>query len=448
MTGSKTLLQTGGHSVLVDCGLFQGLKDLRLRNWGPPPLDPSRVDAIVLTHAHLDHSGYLPVLAKGGFRGPIFGSQPTLALTKLILMDSAKLQEEDADFANRHGYSKHQPAKPLYDQKDVARVLDLFRPTPAGKWTSLPGGEFRLTPSGHILGSTFVELEVENNRFVFSGDLGRGKPLLYDPPSQIESADYLVLESTYGDRIHRETPEESREKLGRIVTETVARGGQVIVPSFAIGRVQELLYMLSTLRRERKIPDVPVYLDSPMGTAATGIFGDFPSWHHLATPEVDRMFRETTVLESRADSIRVMREAQPAVVIAGSGMMTGGRVLHHVEARLADPRNTILLVGYQAVGTRGRLLDDGVAELKMHGKYLPVSCAVERLEGLSAHADQFETLNWLAGFRSPPKRTFINHGEPQAADALRLKITDRFGWVCDIPKLDQSFSIDPVETNA
>lgn len=450
VTGSKTLFQFRKHKILIDSGLFQGLKDLRLKNRAPLPVNPRALDAVLLTHAHLDHCGYLPLLVRDGFRGKIYCSAPTRDLAKMILLDSAKLQEEDAEFANRKGFSKHSPAEALYTHEDVERALEYFQAIPPGKWTPLPGGvQFRLTPSGHILGSTFIELEAGGKRVVFSGDLGRSNPVLYDPPMRIERADYLVIESTYGDRNHFDaaTAEPVRAKLARVVRETCERGGQVIIPSFAIGRVQELLYLLSVMKKERSIPDVPIYLDSPMGVNATRIFTDYPSWHHLDRQEIDQLCRATQILGSREESIRVMREASPAVIIAGSGMVTGGRVLHHLSARLGDERSTVLLVGFQAAGTRGRLLRDGAEEVKMHGRYFPVKCQIEELVGLSAHADQGETLQWLRGFREPPKQTFINHGEPQASDTLRVKIRDALGWSSAVPQMGEEFVLvaDPAE---
>lgn len=440
VTGSKTVVEYGKTRVLVDCGLFQGLKELRLKNRDRIPLDPKKLGAIVLTHAHLDHTGYLPVLVKAGYRGKIYCSAPTRELARLILLDSAKLQIEDADFANQRGYSRHHPALPLYDQKDVERTLDLFQSVPSGKWKPLGKGfDFRLLPSGHILGSTFVELRAGEERIVFSGDLGRASPVLYDPPASIARADYLVVESTYGDRNHIDSAEAALANLGRILRDTKARGGQAIIPSFSVGRVQELLFMLSSLKRKDLLPNMPIYLDSPMGIAATRIFTDFPDWHRLERAEVDRICEMTIAVETRADSIRVMREAAPAIVIAGSGMVTGGRVLHHLSARLADPNSTVILVGFQAAGTRGRLLRDGATELKMHGRYFPVKCRIENLEGLSAHADQNETIRWLKGFKSAPKKVFINHGEPQASDVLRMKIRDEFGWECVVPQLEEEF---------
>lgn len=442
VTGSKTVVEIGGLKLLVDCGLFQGLKELRLKNREALPVDPKTLNAIILTHAHLDHSGYLPVLVKAGYQGKIYCSAPTRELARLILLDSAKILMEDAEFANERGFSRHHPALPLYDQKDVERTLTHFQSVPTGKWRSLgPSVNFRLQPSGHILGSTFVELLAGDNRIVFSGDLGRSHPVLYEPPEKIAAADYLVIESTYGDRNHLDSSGAALANLGRMIRDTIARGGQVIIPSFSVGRVQEILFMLSRLRKSGELPDVPIYLDSPMGIAATRIFTEFPEWHRLERAEVDRLCEMTIAVESRTESIRIMREAAPAVIIAGSGMVTGGRVLHHLTARIEDPNSTVVLVGFQAAGTRGRLLRDGVGELKMHGRYFPVKCRIENLEGLSAHADQNELIAWLKEFRVAPKKVFINHGEPQASDVLRMKIFDTLGWECVVPRLDEAFTL-------
>lgn len=445
VTGSKTLITAGKHRVLIDCGLFQGLKELRRRNWSPFPVDPRTLSAVILTHAHLDHSGYLPLLVRNGFRGKVYCSAPTRDLAELILEDSARLQEEDADHANRHGYSKHHPARPLYNEDDVKRALSCFEPVPPWKWRDLPGRvRFRLSPSGHILGSTFVEVEVLGKRIAFSGDLGRAHPFLYDPPVSLEQVDYLVLESTYGDRTHHAgsgSERDLKDRLAKVVRETVDRGGQAIIPSFAVGRVQDLLFLFSLLKSEGRLPDVPIYLDSPMGVNATRIFMNYPKWHRLEAEQVDRLASIATILGSRIESGHVKSEGRPAIIIAGGGMLSGGRVLNHLEARLPEERNTILLVGFQAAGTRGRLLKEGISELKMHGQYIPVRCRVEEMGSLSAHADQSETLSWLGRLKRAPKTIYINHGEPQASDALRVKIRDTLGWECEVPHPDQEFEL-------
>ncbi|MBS1960611.1 MAG: MBL fold metallo-hydrolase [Bdellovibrionales bacterium] len=444
VTGSKTLFEYGKTRILVDCGLFQGLKELRLRNWDALPIDASAIDAVVLTHAHLDHSGYLPVLNARGFRGKIYCSAPTRELSRLILLDSAKLSEEDADFANREGYSKHRPALPIYDRKAVQEVMERFHAVPSGKWISIgPEVKIRLSPSGHILGSTFVEIEAGGKRVVFSGDVGRKHPTLYDSPVRLERADTVVVEATYGDRNHLEESASIDRRLIEAVRETHSRGGHVLIPAFSVGRVQEILYRLSTLKRRRELPEIPVYLDSPMGIEATRIFTEFPAWHRLEREEVDRLCKTAIAVKSRSESIRIMREDAPAIVIAGSGMLAGGRILHHLAARIGDPRSTVLLVGYQAAGTRGRLLQDGASEVKMHGRYFPVRARIATIPGLSAHGDQSDLLDFVRGFETPPKRIFLNHGEPQALDALRVKIKDTLGQDAVIPHLGERFDLSP-----
>ncbi|MCM0606281.1 MAG: MBL fold metallo-hydrolase [Xanthomonadaceae bacterium] len=440
VTGSKTLVTYGKHRLLVDCGLFQGVKSLRLNNWKRFPADPREIDSILLTHAHLDHSGYIPLLVKQGFRGSIFCSSATRDLAEIILLDSAKLQEEDADFANEKGYSKHHPANPLYSQKDVKEALKRFDTTGVNRWEKLPGGaQFRLTPSGHILGSTFIELEIEKKLLVFSGDLGRERPLLYPQAERIEKADYLVLESTYGDRTHH--PSDPLTELSKIVFDVHSKKGKLIIPSFAVGRAQDLLFLFSLLKSRSQLPGIPIYLDTPMGIRATEIFESHPNWHTLDRTQMKAMWDVVTVVQSQKQSIDVMRSEESSIVIAGSGMISGGRVLHHLAAHLPDPKNSVLLVGYQAAGTRGRLLKDGISELKIHGRYIPVRASVLEISGLSAHADQAETLNWLRGFKAAPRQTFINHGEPQSSDALRVKMKDELGWESVIPAQEQEFEI-------
>lgn len=441
VTGSKTLVTTERHQFLVDCGLFQGVKELRLRNRKHLDLGARELDAILLTHAHLDHSGFIPLLVKQGFRGRIYASPPTRALAEVILMDSARLQEEDAEYANRAGFSKHHPAEPLYAVKDVQEALRSFEVVRSDDWEKLPGGaRFRMTPSGHILGSTFVELEAEGKKIAFSGDLGRSAPLLYPAPALISDADYLVLESTYGDRTHHLS--DPQAQLANAIVETQSRGGKLIIPSFAVGRVQDLLYLLSDLLARNQLPSIPIYLDTPMGTRATEVFEAYPGWHSLSHAQVKAMWDVATVIQSQQHSIEIMRATEPSVIIAGSGMISGGRVLHHLAAHLGDPKTGVLLVGYQAAGTRGRLLRDGIGELKIHGKYIPVRAKLYEISGLSAHADQTETIAWLRGFKGAPKITFINHGEPQASDALRVKLKDELGWSSMLPLQGEEFSLE------
>lgn len=444
VTGSRFLLtrEEGGRPrrTLVDCGLFQGLKENRLRNWAAFPVPPRSIDEVILTHAHIDHGGALPLLVKQGFAGPIHCSRPTRDLLRVLLRDSARLQEEDAEFANRRGFSKHHPALPLYTVEDADRALERLEPVDNETWHPLGrAGKYRLSPSSHILGSAFIEIEAGGTHLVFSGDVGRSSSLLFPPRAILPEADVLVVESTYGGRLH---PVASPiEELARIVDTAFRAGGRVIIPCFAVGRTQEVIYLLSRLRAQGRLPSQPVYLDSPMGIEATRIFYKYPGWHRLTESEIREMEALVTPLPSRDESIRAMRSDGPAIVIAGSGMMTGGRVLHHVEHRLGDANSTILLTGFQAEGTRGRLLQDGAVELKLHGRWIAARAKVETLEGLSAHADQAELLAWLEGFRRPPRRTFIVHGEPASSAALARAIAERLGWKCEVPAQLEEFSV-------
>ncbi len=441
VTGSKFLVETDAQRILIDCGLFQGVKDLRLKNWEPFSVNPQSIDAVILTHAHLDHTGYLPLLVKKGFRGKIFCTPPTRDLTKVILADAAHLQEEDADYANRKGFSKHKPAKPLFTTEDAEKALGRLTTIHDEQWRSLQSKtRFRFRPSGHILGSAIIELETSGKKFVFSGDLGRENPLLLNPPDAIKSADYLFVESTYGDRLHDSTS--VLRALAKITQDTIGRGGFLLIPSFAVGRTQDLLYLFSKLKKQKKMPDVPVFLDSPMGINATQIFLDHSNWHKLSEREVNDLADVATMVKSRKQSKELLTRKHPAVVVAGSGMISGGRILHHLEARLSDSRNTVLLVGFQAAGTRGRLLRGGITELKMHGRYIPVRAHIEEISTLSAHADQGEILGWLRKFEKPPKMTFIVHGEPQASDALRVKIQDTLDWKVKVPAGGEIVSLE------
>jgi metallo-beta-lactamase family protein len=389
----------------------------------------------------LDHSGCIPLLVKGGFRGKIYCTPPTRDLAKIILEDSAKLQEEDAEYANRLGFSKHAPAKPLYTVSEAHASLSRFETIADSTWHPLfEEMKFRFTPSGHILGSAFIEIDHKGTRFVFSGDLGRTNPLLLNPPTLIERADILVVESTYGDRIHEQ--QTVLKRMETIVHETLMRKGHLLIPSFAVGRTQDVIYILSQLRKEKKIPsDVPIYLDSPMGVDATDIFLTYPQWHRLPSTEAAALGKTATMVRSQQQSEELLHRKTSTIVIAGSGMISGGRILHHLFKRLPDDRNTVLIVGFQAAGTRGRLLREGIPELKIHGQYVPVKARIEEITTLSAHADQAEILAWLRGFKHPPQKTFIVHGEPQASDALRVRIKDTLGWETLIPQMTESFPV-------
>lgn len=433
VTGSKYLLETPDCRILVDCGLFQGYKPLRLRNWAPLPVDPGSIQSVVLTHAHLDHSGYLPVLTREGFGGRVMCSEATRSLCGILLPDSGYLQERDAEFANRHGFSKHHPARPLYTQLEAEAVLDSFDTLPYGQARALGKGlEMRLDPAGHILGSAIVTLRVGGLSIVFSGDLGRLTSPLMPAPVMIGEADYLVVESTYGGRRHsREDPE---ALLADIVKRTSARGGTVLVPAFAVGRAQLLLYYLEKLKREERIPDLPIFLDSPMAIDASDIYCTHRGEHRLTEKECRRACAVARYVRSVEESKSLDTTKVPMVIVSASGMATGGRVLHHLKRFAPDPRSTILFSGYQAGGTRGASMLAGAEQIKIHGSQVPLRAEVKSLDMLSAHADEDEIMTWLRHFRRPPRATFITHGEPDASDALRRRIQDELGWYCVIPE--------------
>lgn len=440
VTGSRHLIEFDGRRILVDCGLFQGLKELRLQNHAPFPVDPSSIEAVILTHAHLDHSGYLPVLVKNGFRGKIYCTAPTHELARILLLDAASIEEEDAEYANEKGYSKHSPALPLFSVADAHRALKALEALPLEQWhQQIPGLEFRFKNSGHIVGSAFVEIEVSGKRIVFSGDLGRREPILLLPRELIEEADFLILESTYGDRLHSTEP--VLEALAKIVLATIGKKGQLLIPSFAVGRAQDLLQLLAILKNESRIPNIPVYLDSPMADSATDVYQRHHEWQmgKLATGGKLDFTSVATTVQSRQQSKDLLSTKQSSIVIAGSGMVSGGRILHHLASRIWDPKNIVLLVGFQAEGTRGRQLREGAPEIKMHGQYFRVGAEIRELTGLSAHADQGEILDWLKGFTRKPATTFIVHGEPQPADFLRIKVRDEFGGKVIVPKQLEKF---------
>ena len=432
VTGSKHLLEDGVSRLLLDCGLFQGLKALRERNWAPPPLDPTTLGAVILSHAHIDHSGYLPRLCRDGFGGPIYATSGTLDLLKVMLPDAAHLQEEEAAFANRHRTSKHDPALPLYTTADAERVLTQVKRVDFGEqFTPVPGVEARFAHSGHILGAGLVTCLIGGRRLVFSGDLGRyGVPIMVDP-DPVPEADVLLVESTYGDRLH--PPDDHADRLAAAVTRAAQEKGWLLIPAFAVGRSQEILYDLRRLEAAGRIPSLPVYLDSPMGIQATAIYAAHTDEHDAELKQTEgagqrpfapRLFHlSRTVEESKG-----LNTDGPGVIVAGSGMATGGRILHHLKRLLPDPRTTVLFVGYQAAGTRGRLLRDGATTIKMLGETVPVRARIEVSDSYSAHADRGEILRWLAGFKRPPEATYVVHGEPEAATALRDAITSRLGW--------------------
>ena len=434
VTGSKYLIEVLDKKIMVDCGLFQGLKKLRNLNWDYLPVDVADVDDVLLTHAHLDHTGYLPRLVKSGFKGKIYGTAPTLDIAEIILRDSAKIQEEEAAQANEKGYSKHSPAKPLYDLKDVDRTLLRFEEVPLDQWLPLFDGiKVRYQYNGHILGATFIEIDAAGKRLVFSGDIGREEDYLLFPPKRPEQADLLFIESTYGDRLHPKGNIE--EELLQIIQQTHQDGGTLIIPSFAVERTQTLMYLLWQLREKGLMPNMPVYMDSPMGANVLHVFHRSAAWHKLPKEDCDKMCDYIQTVSSFRETWEVIDNKSPKIVIAGSGMVTGGRVLTYLTKYLEKPQTRVLLAGYQAEGTRGRQLQEGAHEVKIYGKYYPVKAKIIMLQGLSAHADQRELLNWLSEIKNTPEKVFIIHGEAHPADVLRVKIRDEYGWESEVPEL-------------
>ncbi|HEY0077021.1 MAG TPA: MBL fold metallo-hydrolase [Pyrinomonadaceae bacterium] len=447
VTGSKYLIESGESKVLVDCGLFQGHKELRERNWQEPPFDPRSLDAVIITHAHIDHTGYLPRLVALGYDKPVYCSRGTSDLLKLLLPDSARLQEEEADYRNRHKLTRHTPALPLYTEQHARDTLKLLEPVAnTGELVEVAGGmRAGFLIAGHILGSSLVLVEVdgagtdaEGRRVLFSGDLGHyDQPIIRDPVSP-PACDYMLVESTYGDRLH--DAEDPKDALARVINEAAGRGGAILFPAFAIGRTQELIYHIRELEDEKRIPILPVRVDSPMAAAATQIYSQRKDEHDeeyasiLAQRRHPLKTHSMVTASSREESKRLNEERGSRIIISASGMMTGGRVMHHALRILPDERATVVFVGYQAAGTTGRRILDGEPEVKIMKQFVPVRCHVERIGGLSAHADWKEVLRWLEGMPSAPRRSFTTHGEPEAAAAMAGHIRDRYGWRVDAPQ--------------
>jgi len=433
VTGSRHVLESGQTRLLLDCGLFQGLKELRLRNWAPSPVPATSVAGVLLSHAHIDHSGALPRLGREGFRGPIYCTGATAELLGIMLPDAAHLQEEEAEFANRHRTSKHEPALPLFTTADADRVLTQVRPVGFNEsFSPAAGVSARFINSGHILGAAFIEVSIDGRTLVFTGDMGRyGVPIMRDP-DPVAAADVLLLESTYGNRLH--PPDDHHDMLAAAVERAVAQKAWLLIPAFAIGRTQEILYDLRGLEDVARIPSLPVYLDSPMGDKATTIYARHTEEHDPDAQGIEaaggRPFapKNLRICKSVEDSKRLNDTDGPGILIAGSGMATGGRILHHFVRRLSDARTTVLFVGYQAAGTRGRLLREGARQVKMLGQSVPVRAAIMASDAYSAHADQGEILRWLGGFTRPPAVTYIVHGEPDAASALQVRIASQLKW--------------------
>ena len=433
VTGSKYLLESDGFRLLLDCGLFQGYKQLRQRNWTPLSVDPAGIDAVVLSHAHIDHSGYIPLLVKNGFRGRVYCTEATRDLCEILLPDSGYLQEREADFANRYGFSKHKPALPLYGVKDAQDALTHFESKPFGLVDAIHEGvNVRFLKAGHILGAAIVELNIKGRKIVYSGDLGRRNTATMLDPDIVSQADYLLVESTYGDRRHDDRDPE--DALEDIILRTASRGGTIIIPSFAVGRSQSLLFHIHRLKVAGRIPEIPVFLDSPMAINATEIFCNHIDDHKLTDRMCGMAFRSSQYIRTAEESKALDSSAMPMVIISASGMATGGRVVHHLKSFIADERNTILFAGFQAGGTRGEALVNGASRIKIHGAYYEVRAEISNLEMLSAHADSDEIMSWLGGFKKPPKKTFVIHGEPAAADALLQRLEDELKWVAVVPE--------------
>lgn len=435
VTGSKFLLEFPDQTIMVDCGMFQGVKKVRELNWQQLPVHVENIDLVLLTHGHLDHTGFLPRLTSMGFKGEIWGTAPTLDIAGIILQDSAKIQEEDAERANKDGFTKHKPAKPLYTLLDVEKTLSKCSAKELSLWHNITDHiRVRFRYSGHILGATFIEMDAHGKRFLFSGDVGRDHDLLLRDPDKPDEAEVLFLESTYGDRLHPK--EDMMDKLETVIHSTLDKKGTLIIPSFAVERAQLLMYMIWKLTLQKKIPNsLPVFLDSPMGTNALAVFRKHHDWHKLTDDQTIRMSERFYIVQSFAETWEIVDNPASKIIIAGSGMVTGGRVLTYLQQYLNRENTTVLLAGYQAEGTRGRQLLDGADEIKFYGKYVPVKARVDILDGLSAHADRDELINWLSDIEKAPEHLFLVHGEPQALDTLRVKLKDELGWDAEIPDL-------------
>jgi len=427
VTGSRYLLSRDDKQFLVDCGLFQGLKQLRRRNWEAPPFDPRKVDSVLLTHAHIDHSGYLPLLVRQGFRGRIICTRATVELCKLLLPDSAHLQEEEARYANKRGFSRHKPALPLYTTEDAENALRLLEGVEYGKSIPvMPGVTASLHQAGHILGSAMIMLQHDGRRTLFSGDLGRPNDHVMRPPEVVHAADNLVIESTYGNRTHGNADPEA--ELGNHLNRAIARGGMIVMPAFAVGRVQSILLLISRLKQRGTLPDVPVYLNSPMAVDATRIYHEFRAEHRLSPEECKAACQVSKFVNSVEESIALNRTQGPGIIISASGMATGGRVVHHLKAFAPDPRNMVLFAGFQAAGTRGAAMVGGAQWIRIHGEDIPVRAEVVNIDAFSAHADSGELLSWMRNFRAAPSQIFLTHGEPTAASAMQSVISQDLGW--------------------
>jgi len=439
VTGSRYLIETGGRRLLVDCGLFQGFKQLRLRNWNPFPVPPETISDVLLTHAHLDHSGYLPALVRRGFRGTIHATPSTIALCELLLPDSGHLQEEEAHYVRHKAYSKHQDPLPLYTVEDAQAALEHFKPLSFDQMLDLGDGiSVRFVPAGHLLGAASVRLTIGSRTIHFSGDLGRPRDAIVRSPAPFEGADILVVESTYGNRKHPDSDPET--ELAEVVNRVISRGGTILVPAFAVGRIQAVMLLLSRLKARRSIPDVPVYLNTPMGVDATAIYNRYHEEHRISREECKAMFDLAIRVRSVGESVALNENTQPKIIISASGMLSGGRILHHVISFGTDSRNAIVLSGFQAGGTRGAALAQGARELRIFGQERQIRAEIIQLEGLSGHADADEILAWMSKAPSP-QMTYVTHGEPEAADSLRFRIEHELGWQVRVPEHLESIDI-------
>jgi metallo-beta-lactamase family protein len=440
VTGSKTLVESNGIRILIDCGQFQGIKPLRELNWEPLPILPNTIDFVLLTHGHLDHCGWLPRLVNQGFEGKIYCTSPTAAIAKLILLDSAKIQEEEAERANKEHYSKHEKAEPLYNVIQAEKVFPLFRVLKTNEEVLLdPEISAVFRNAGHIIGACSIELKLEGKTLVFSGDIGRDDDVLMYSPIKPKEADYVFLESTYGNRIHPD--EDVKLLLETYINNTCQINGTVIIPSFAVERAQTIMYLLWQLKIENKIPDISYIIDTPMGISVLDIFMNNRNWHKLSEGDCIEMCQMFTLNSDYKETITSIFDKQPKVVIAASGMITGGRVLSYLERYIGLPETTVIIVGYQAEGTRGRKLLEGATEIKIYGKYYPVLAKILEIEGLSAHGDQNDLLNWLSDLKKKPEKVFLVHGENQPADELRIKINEKYGFDCAVPLMGQEIEL-------
>ena len=440
VTGSKTLVDSNGVRILIDCGQFQGLKPLRELNWEPLPILPSSIDYVLLTHGHLDHCGWLPRLVNQGFKGKIYCTSPTKDIAKLILLDSAKIQEEDANKANQEHFSKHEKAEALYTTEQVEAVLPLFRVIKPNEVVNLDAEISAVyTNAGHIIGACSIALSLENKILVFSGDIGRDNDAMLYAPVKPKKGNFLFLESTYGNRLHPEM--DAKADLEMYINNTVQKGGTIIIPSFAVERAQMIMYLLWQLKVENRIPNIDYIIDTPMGISVLDIFSKNRRWHKLPEEDFVAMCKMFSLVRDYKETIATIYDKNPKVVIAASGMITGGRVFSYLEHYIGLPETTVIIIGYQAEGTRGRKLLEGATEIKIHGKYYPVMANILEKESLSAHADQKGLLNWLSELEEKPEKIFLVHGENQAADELRIKINEQYGFPCSVALLGQEVEL-------